>query len=136
MDSSGNVLPNSRTLITSSGLQSSQRTSAFEVYRKPGSRNSQSPELSNVTTTATTSRTVNDQQHDKRVSIMNESLRHISFKQDKNLFDVLKHYKEQNSLLLRLCNDLSEELMEVQQKKEEVRNRIEQNDDEGKATNV
>lgn len=42
-----------------------------------------------------------------------------------NAPDVLKHLKEQNLLLLRICNDLSEELLQIQQKREDIRIKIE-----------
>lgn len=36
----------------------------------------------------------------------------------------MRHLKEQNLLLLTICNDLSEELLTVQQKKTEVRAKL------------
>lgn len=42
----------------------------------------------------------------------------------KNLNDVMCHLKEQNQLLISMCNDLSEELLTVQQKKVELKSRM------------
>lgn len=51
---------------------------------------------------------------------------HGAYKSDsKNLNDVMCHLKEQNLLLITLCNDLSEELLTVQQKKVELKAKIE-----------
>lgn len=38
----------------------------------------------------------------------------------KNLNDVMCHLKEQNQSLITICNDLSEELLTIQQKKVEL----------------
>jgi len=109
-------------------LQTSQRTSAFEVYRKPSQRGSQSPEIINCSIGAfggvgcSLSRT---SEYEKRVSLISENLKHITFKQERSMNDVLQHLKEQNILLLRLCNDLSEELLGLQQKKEKMRTKLE-----------
>lgn len=56
--------------------------------------------------------------------MISDNLRHVTFKQDKNLSEILKHLKEQNSLLFKLCHDLSEELLIVQHRKEEIRARL------------
>lgn len=136
-------------------LQSNQRVSAFEVYRKPNTpRNSQSPTPSlsssinagiggapplgpaptpfgSVSATAmTTTNTVmpNSELYEKRVNAISETLRHVSFKHENNnnnMTDVLRHLREQNNLLLRLCNDLSDELLTVQTRKEEMRLKLE-----------
>lgn len=51
---------------------------------------------------------------------------HGAYKSDsKNLNDVMCHLKEQNLLLITLCNDLSEELLTVKQKKVELKAKIE-----------
>jgi hypothetical protein len=65
------------------------------------------------------------QEYEKRVTAISDNLRAVRFKKDQNLQDVLKHLKEQNLLLLRLCNDLSEELSSVQKKREEVKLKLE-----------
>lgn len=44
--------------------------------------------------------------------------------QEKGLGDVMRHLKEQNMLLMTLCNDLSEELVTVQHKKKEIKAKI------------
>jgi len=64
-------------------------------------------------------------EYEKRVSLISENLKHITFKQERSMNDVLQHLKEQNILLLRLCNDLSEELLGLQQKKEKMRTKLE-----------
>lgn len=52
-------------------------------------------------------------------------LRSSLYKNDnKNLNDVIRHLKEQNMLLVTICSDLSEELFTVQQKKSEVRAKL------------
>ena len=55
--------------------------------------------------------------------MLNESLRHVTFKEEQNLNDVVHRLKEQNFLLLRLCSDLTEELATVQRKKEELKSK-------------
>lgn len=145
--------PRSNLTNTLIGQSSYNRTSAFEIYRKPGSaksnRNSQSPQSTYIphppvtSSTATTitiqqqqQSTFNDsttasvnqqrtQEYEKRVTAISDNLRAVRFKKDHNIQDVLKHLKEQNLLLLRLCNDLSEELSTVQKKKEEVKLKLE-----------
>lgn len=92
-------------------LQTSQRNSAFEVYRKPERK--QSGE--NATTVSVGS---NVEQSQVSESILKRN-------ENKSLNEVLRHLKDQNMLLLRLCNDLSEELLTVQYKKEELRCRLE-----------
>ncbi|XP_067625148.1 ralBP1-associated Eps domain-containing protein 1 [Eurosta solidaginis] len=67
----------------------------------------------------------NADQYEKRVNAISETLKHVSFKQDNNMGDVLRHLREQNNLLLRLCNDLSDELLSVQTRKEELRLKME-----------
>jgi RalBP1-associated Eps domain-containing protein len=95
-----------------------QRTSAFEVYKKPSkSRSSQSPPGSQI---AEQTRT---QEYEKQVLAISESLRKVRFQKhaDQAAHEVLKHLKDQNILLMRLCSDLSEELQSIQRKKEEIR---------------
>ncbi|XP_061396146.1 ralBP1-associated Eps domain-containing protein 1 [Musca vetustissima] len=128
-------------------LQSNQRVSAFEVYRKPNTpRNSQSPKPMAATNSAAASQMPppipppfgsagatalttlpNSDLYEKRVNAISETLRHVSFKQESNnnMTDVLRHLREQNNLLLRLCNDLSDELLTVQTRKEEMRLQLE-----------
>lgn len=112
----------SNTLLGSTA-SGSQRTSAFEVYRKPSSksRNSQSPPQ---VPAAAEPKSV---EYEKQVLAISDSLRQVRFKNsEQNAHDVLKHLKDQNVLLMRLCKDLSEELMGVQRKKEEFRGKIDQ----------
>lgn len=91
-------------------FQSSQRSSAFEVYRKPTPRESASPPDSLVAKLSIDSQS--------RLVSLNKS-------DSKNLSDVMCHLKEQNQSLITICNDLSEELLTVQQKKVELLARIE-----------
>lgn len=44
--------------------------------------------------------------------------------QEKGLGDVMRHLKEQNTLLMTLCSDLSDELVTVQHKKKEIKAKI------------
>lgn len=156
--------PRSNLTNTLIGQSSYNRSSAFEVYRKPGtgksSRSSQSPQAVSqaagnaaivsiapppthghppvpptgaAATTITIQQQVSvtdsgntrTQEYEKRVTAISDNLRAVRFKKDQNIQDVLKHLKEQNLLLLRLCNDLSEELSSVQKKKEEVKLKLE-----------
>lgn len=96
-------------------LQSSLRSSAFEVYRKPTPRDINSPETS-------ATRPIID--YEKRVSAISETLRQVSLKQDKQLTDVVQQLKEQNGLLLKLCSDLSDELLTVKRQKEEIKHKL------------
>lgn len=114
--------PQPRSNLTNTLLAStSQRTSAFEVYRKP-SRSSQSP----PGTTTITADQAKVQEYEQQVLAISDSLRQVRFRNaaDQSAHDVLKHLRDQNSLLMRLCKDLSEELMAVQRKKEEIRGNI------------
>lgn len=93
-------------------FQSSQRSSAFEVYRKPTPRESTSPLDSMLIT-------------NRALDPPNSRLTSGLCKNDsKNLNDVMCHLKEQNQLLITMCNDLSEELLTVQQKKVELKSKI------------
>lgn len=67
------------------------------------------------------------QEYEKQVLAISDSLRQVRFRNasDQSAHDVLKHLKDQNVLLIRLCKDLSDELMHVQRKKEEVRSKME-----------
>lgn len=92
-----------------------QRTSAFEVYRKP----SRSPPQASVQNEAKI------QEYEKQVQAISENLKQVKFPRgEQSSQDVLKYLKEQNSLLIRLCNDLSEELGGVQRKREDIRGKI------------
>jgi RalBP1-associated Eps domain-containing protein len=97
-----------------------QRTSAFEVYRKP----SRSPPSTSAQNEAKI------QEYEKQVLAISENLKQVKFPrssgvdQSSSSQDLLKYLKEQNSLLIRLCNDLSDELMGVQKKKEEIRGKV------------
>lgn len=122
--------PQPRSNLTSTLLGSSssgsQRSSAFEVYRKPSkSRNSQSPPGTSASAAAQSDQ-VKVQEYEKQVLAISDSLRQVRFRNasDQSAQDVLKHLKDQNVLLIRLCKDLSEELLAVQRKKEEVRGRL------------
>ncbi|KAG5674508.1 hypothetical protein PVAND_004470 [Polypedilum vanderplanki] len=108
---------------TSNG--SMQRTSAFEIYRKPSrSRSSQSPP---IVSTQQQQNEVKIQEYEKQVHAISENLRQVKFPRnanDQNSQELLKYLKEQNSLLIRLCSDLSDELMSVQKKKEDIRSKL------------
>ncbi|XP_050318979.1 ralBP1-associated Eps domain-containing protein 1 isoform X1 [Bactrocera neohumeralis] len=133
--------------------QSNQRVSAFEVYRKPNTpRSSQSPipgiqlnnriqqsqplppmsksfgAIGNAVTTQhlqLVNSLPNADMYEKRINAISETLKHVSFRQDNSMGDVLRHLREQNNILLRLCNDLSDELLSVQARKEELRVKME-----------
>lgn len=100
------------------------RTSAFEVYRRQPSFNltcnSQSPNDA-VLPLSTSLVPNNTLDYEKRVILISDNLRLIRIRPGETMNDVLKHLKEQNHLLLKLCNDLSEELLNVQTKKENIR---------------
>lgn len=62
------------------------------------------------------------------MTAINDSLRYVSFKQsDRSASDVMRHLREQNELLLRLCSDLTDELAAVHRKKEELKQKIDAN---------
>ncbi|XP_055919547.1 ralBP1-associated Eps domain-containing protein 2 isoform X2 [Eupeodes corollae] len=117
--------PAPRYNAISGGLQSTQRVSAFEVYRKPNTpRNSQSPDFSQHNITPLPPPSLAAVSNTSVVD--SDSLRHVSFRHDnKNMPDVLRHLREQNSLLLRICSDLSDELLGVTRRKEEMRTKVE-----------
>lgn len=119
--------PQPRYNAISGGLQSTQRVSAFEVYRKPNTpRNSQSPDFSQHNITPLPPPSLAAVSNTSVVDSDSSSLRHVSFKHDnKNMPDVLRHLREQNSLLLRICSDLSDELLGVTRRKEEIRVKVE-----------
>lgn len=126
LDSNPAPAPQPRSNLTNTLLGSSssgsQRSSAFEVYRKPSkSRNSQSPPP-----IPEPSKT---QEYEKQVLAISDSLRQVRFRNasDQNAHDILKHLKDQNVLLMRLCKDLSDELTNVQRKKEEIRSKLDPN---------
>lgn len=138
----GNHQIDTTTRYTIPSLQSSLRSSAFEVYRKPTTpKGFTSPEQAAAaaahvvpqshgaaggvsSSSAHSSRQASLNEYERRVSVISDALRNVSFKSDRNLNDVMHHLKEQNHMLLRLCNDLSEELTSVQRKKEELRSRF------------
>ncbi|XP_062142679.1 ralBP1-associated Eps domain-containing protein 2 isoform X1 [Drosophila sulfurigaster albostrigata] len=102
--------------------QTQQRISAFEVYRKP-----QTPApLTSTSTSTVAAQLPNAETFDKRVSAISDSLRHVSFKQNQtSTTELLQRLREQNNSLLHLCNDLSDELLSVQTRKEEMRLKLE-----------
>ncbi|XP_055542953.1 ralBP1-associated Eps domain-containing protein 1-like [Wyeomyia smithii] len=117
-------------IVGTPSLQTASRNSAFEVYRKPQqqhSRGSQSPP--HPVPPLLTSRSVESSslEYEKRMLALSDNLRQVRLKGNEcsNGSDVLKHLKEQNLLLLRICNDLSEELLQIQQKREDIRIKIE-----------
>lgn len=132
LDASGNMttanqLPAPRL---SNSLQTASRNSAFEVYRKPQmqhSRGSQSPPQPPPPLMASRSMESSSLEYEKRISALSDNLRQVRFKNadTSNAPDVLRQLKEQNLLLLRICNDLSEELLQIQQKREDIRIKIE-----------
>lgn len=115
-------IPQPRLTLTNTQIGPSngggQRTSAFEVYRKP----SRSPPTS-------AQNEAKIQEYEKQVLAISENLKQVKFPRSSGVdqsssHDLLKYLKEQNSLLIRLCNDLSDELMGVQKKKEEIRGKV------------
>jgi hypothetical protein len=116
------------TIIGPSTSNGTQRTSAFEVYKKPSttkSRNSQSPPSAHSQSDAS-----KIQEYEKQVHAISENLKQVKFPRnanEQNSQELLKYLKEQNCLLIRLCNDLSDELMNVQKKKEDLRVKLDNN---------
>ncbi|EAL39629.3 AGAP008180-PA, partial [Anopheles gambiae str. PEST] len=151
LDAAGNMThhstPRGSGTLPKSLVMHQPRNSAFEVYRKPhadgrlvaaaasAARGSQSPQSQQPP--LVTSRSVDTSgavlsggggDYDKRISALSDSLRQVRFKANDPppvMPDVLKQLKEQNLLLLRICNDLSEELLHIQQKREDIRIKIE-----------
>ncbi|XP_017077570.2 LOW QUALITY PROTEIN: ralBP1-associated Eps domain-containing protein 2 [Drosophila eugracilis] len=113
--------------------QAQQRVSAFEVYRKPQTpRGSQSPPQQPpppapaVGLSTQSGQLPSAEIFEKRVNAISDSLRHVSFKEGKaNTTELLQRLREQNSSLQHLCNDLSDELLSVQTRKEEMRLKLE-----------
>lgn len=115
-------IPQPRLTLTNSligpAANGGQRSSAFEVYRKP----SRSPPI-------TAQNEAKIQEYEKQVLAISENLKQVKFprgnsQNEQTPQDLLKYLKEQNSLLICLCNDLSDELMGVQKKKEEIRGKL------------
>ncbi|XP_017005205.2 ralBP1-associated Eps domain-containing protein 1 isoform X2 [Drosophila takahashii] len=113
--------------------QAQQRVSAFEVYRKPQTpRGSQSPPQQPpppapaAGVASQSGQLPSAESFEKRVTAISDSLRHVTFKQGQaNTTEVLQRLREQNNSLLHLCNDLSDELLSVQTRKEEMRLKLE-----------
>ncbi|XP_034474039.1 ralBP1-associated Eps domain-containing protein 2 isoform X2 [Drosophila innubila] len=102
-----------------------QRISAFEVYRKP---QTPAPAATGGTAAVSTvaSQLPSAENFEKRVTAISDSLRHVSFKQNQSsTTELLQRLREQNNSLLHLCNDLSDELLSVQTRKEEMRLKLE-----------
>lgn len=95
------------------------------MYRKPNYRESISPP--DPLTTAILAKDSGAVGNDR------DSLRYVSYVQEKGLGDVMRHLKEQNHLLMTLCNDLSDELVTVQHKKKEIKAKI---DNQAPANNI
>ncbi|XP_030241619.1 ralBP1-associated Eps domain-containing protein 1 isoform X2 [Drosophila navojoa] len=114
-------------------LQTQQRVSAFEVYRKP---QTPAPVVAAAPTTATVAGQLpSADSFEKRVTAITDSLRHVSFKQNQmSTTELLQRLREQNTSLLHLCNDLSDELLSVQTRKEEMRLKLESLTGAGGAT--
>ncbi|XP_053663046.1 ralBP1-associated Eps domain-containing protein 1 [Anopheles marshallii] len=143
LDAAGNMThhstPRGSGTLPKSLVMHQPRNSAFEVYRKPHTegrltaRGSQSPPQQQQQPPLVTSRSVESSgvvcgDYEKRISALSDSLRQVRFKANDPppvMPDVLKQLKEQNLLLLRICNDLSEELLHIQQKREDIRIKIE-----------
>lgn len=135
LDASGNMTTAHQQTTPRGSLSSSwfivSGPSAFEVYRKPPpqhpSRGSQSPPHPPPPLVASRSVESSSLDYEKRISALSDNLRQVRFKNTEvaNGPDVLKHLKEQNLLLLRICGDLSEELLQIQQKREDIRIKIE-----------
>lgn len=113
--------------------------SAFEVYRKP---NSISPNVNTTTvhvlqcgafgSAAAIAMTTNEPSIELSVKSKIQTVNQLRppgemlSKQDinKNETDLLHYLREQNNLLLSLCNDLNNELLTIQTQKKEIRLRI------------
>ncbi|EDW86777.2 uncharacterized protein Dwil_GK23672, isoform B [Drosophila willistoni] len=129
------VVPPTRITLQQQATQ--QRVSAFEVYRKPCQtpRSSQSPPQqppppaptsASAASIVASSQLPSAEQFEKRVTAITDSLRHVSFKQNQaSTTELLQRLREQNNSLLHLCNDLSDELLSVQTRKEEMRLKLE-----------
>ena len=91
------------------------------MYRKPSkSRSSQSPPVQ-------PNEMIKTQDYEKQVHMISENLKQVKFPRnanDQNSQELLKYLKEQNSLLIRLCNDLSDELLVMQKKREEIKGKL------------
>lgn len=60
------------------------------------------------------------------MTAISDSLRHVTFtKGQASTTELLQKLREQNNSLLHLCNDLSDELLSVQTRKEEMRLKLE-----------
>lgn len=105
MDKSGQTIH--RTINV---LQSSERSSAFEVYRKPNYHETISPP--DLFTTATID------------SIYRDTVGYVLSMQESDYSEVMRHLKQQNALLMTLCGCLSDELITVQHKKNEIKTKI------------
>ncbi|XP_017855448.1 ralBP1-associated Eps domain-containing protein 2 isoform X2 [Drosophila busckii] len=100
-----------------------QRISAFEVYRKP---QTPAPLLPPAEAATLPSQLPSAEHFEKRVNAISDSLRHVSFKHNQSsTTELLQRLREQNNSLLHLCNDLSDELLTVQTRKEELRHKLE-----------
>ncbi|XP_023175270.2 ralBP1-associated Eps domain-containing protein 1 [Drosophila hydei] len=114
-------------------LQTQQRISAFEVYRKPqtpapiaGTVAAAAAAVAGPATATVAGQLPSAESFEKRVTAITDSLRHVSFKQNQtSTTELLQRLREQNSSLLHLCNDLSDELLSVQTRKEEMRLKLE-----------
>ncbi|XP_055685405.1 ralBP1-associated Eps domain-containing protein 2 [Lutzomyia longipalpis] len=110
---------------TISTLQSSQRISAFEVYRKPNSRNSQSPPSAS---SQPIQPAVNVQDLEKRLIQLTESVKQLGFQpeqfRESSVNEVMVYLRGQNTALKRICADLSSELWETERSREELRTRL------------
>lgn len=103
-ESSSINLPRTRASFDDNETHSIPRKhGAFEVYRKPTPRNSESPETSNI----------GEHSSSNILGPRND--------------DSLRKLQEQNSLLCRLCQELSLELADVQRERETLKLRLESN---------
>ncbi|XP_077300726.1 RALBP1 associated Eps domain containing isoform X2 [Arctopsyche grandis] len=96
-------LPRTRASFDDIETHVPRKHGAFEVYRKPTPRNSESPETSNL----------GDHSSNSILGIRSD--------------DSLRKLQEQNSLLCRLCQELSLELADVQRERETLKLRLESN---------
>lgn len=100
-------------------LQSNQRTSAFEVYRKPNLLQETEP-------LADTGMSIDPLKRSQTFKLGTENnypgnTNHYAYGYN---MDLLRQLREQNRMLLSVCGDLSDELVMVQARREDIRLRL------------
>lgn len=116
-----------RKPTTPKGYNSPDATITSSTQAVPGASSAASyvtgaaATTSNSIPTAGTTAVWPQNEFEARMAVINETLRQVTFKPERNLSEIMQYVKEQNYLLLRLCNDLNEELSELQRKKEDLK---------------